>query len=203
MSDKVEALERLAKLVDQGRISEEEYRSLKDEVLDGDNPRAETAENGVDSAPPQSGDARADMYEVVFQEGDARPDMFEVALQEGIEPEKSGWFPDPERLGTAMRFHNGTEWTQAVKPRRAPGWYGNSKISDRQRYFDGLEYTQEFRQTEHKQAPASPMETSNLSTPPIYKTAFGLGIASVFLGSIFGLLAWATVAVSTWALYSD
>lgn len=38
--------------------------------------------------------------------------------------------------------------------------------------------------------------------PQIYKWAFGLGLASVFLGGTFGLLAWATVALSGWALYS-
>jgi hypothetical protein len=43
---------------------------------------------------------------------------------------------------------------------------------------------------------------SRLSGDDLYKVAFGLGIASLFLGIVFGLLAWATVAVSGWALYS-
>lgn len=40
------------------------------------------------------------------------------------------------------------------------------------------------------------------SAPTLYKVAFALGIASVFLGGFFGLLAWATVGISVWALYS-
>ena len=39
-------------------------------------------------------------------------------------------------------------------------------------------------------------------TPGLYWAALVLGIASVFLGGTFGLVAWATVAVSAWALYS-
>jgi len=39
-------------------------------------------------------------------------------------------------------------------------------------------------------------------TPGLYLAALGLGIASVFLGGTFGLVAWVTVAVSAWALYS-
>lgn len=36
----------------------------------------------------------------------------------------------------------------------------------------------------------------------LYRIAFGLGIASIFLGGFFGLLAWATVGISVWALYT-
>lgn len=59
----------------------------------------------------------------------------------------------------------------------------------------------------NKQTP-DPQETTKSvgddvgTTLPIYRVAFWLGIASAFLGSTIGLLAWATVAVSAYALYS-
>lgn len=41
------------------------------------------------------------------------------------------------------------------------------------------------------------------TTPTIYKTALGAGIASIFLGGTFGLLAWATAAIGVVALVSE
>ncbi len=46
------------------------------------------------------------------------------------------------------------------------------------------------------------MAPERQETPALYSAALGLGIASVFLGGTFGLVAWVTVAVSVWALYS-
>lgn len=193
MMDKIEALERLVKLVDQGRISEEEYRSLKNEVLGSDIARDEMADNGPVSASPPSHapgndslpttdndavsasqpDLLARIAQLWIAQNDAaRPDMYEVALREGVEPEKSGWFPDPDKLGTHMRFHNGNEWTDSVKPRRAPGWYGNSSFPGLQRYFDGLEYTQD-RKNEYKGAPARAIS----ARPKDWKFWVGVGLA--------------------------
>lgn len=39
-------------------------------------------------------------------------------------------------------------------------------------------------------------------TPSIYKIALGAGVVSIFFGGTFGILAWATVAIGAWALYS-
>lgn len=168
MSDKVEALERLAKLADQGLISEEEYRSLKNEVLGNDNSQDEVAQSVLVSASPQS--------------DNARPDMYEVALQEGVRPDKSGWFPDPENLGTHMRFHNGTEWTGSSKLRTRPGWYASTVNPSRQRYFDGLEFTHEFRYIEQSRAtPARPttVPTRPIAIPKDWKFWVGAGLMAL------------------------
>ncbi len=61
-------------------------------------------------------------------------------------------------------------------------------------------------QTETPKAGPAPTVTPEQATQQriqtLYKIAFGLGILSIFLGGTFGLMAWATVAVGAWALYS-
>lgn len=50
--------------------------------------------------------------------------------------------------------------------------------------------------------PAPTPAPTRADTPAIYKVALGAGIVSIFFGGTFGLLAWATVAIGAWALYS-
>jgi hypothetical protein len=103
MTDKIEALERLARLVDQGRISDEEYQTLKDEVLGSRSPKSEVAEDVLLST-RQHHELRPDLH--------ARPALNEVALHAGVEhdfvkPLKAhGWY--------GLRYFDGREYTHGV-----------------------------------------------------------------------------------------
>lgn len=182
----IETLERLGRLLDEGKISQGEYETLKgDLIAKGERP----ASHG-----PQ---------DTLIERNDL-PDRYQEWVDNAQEPTTPGWYPDPESSGTRTRFHDGRRWVDRTRKRKPPGWYPHSERTDRERYFDGLEYTHEVRPA---QTAASRTETGGESStssvaPTLYKVAFGLGIASVFLGSLFGLLAWATVAVGGYALYS-
>lgn len=114
---RIESLERLANLLEDGRISQEEFERLKADLLD---PSAATPSNMTDTK------------------------------------ESAPIVPDTPLLG------------DSVQPRPNGGRTATAA--------DG--------------------------GPTVYKLALGLGIASIFLGGTFGLLAWSAVAASGYALYS-
>ena len=111
-SERIEALERLSKLLDDGRISADEYESLKRRVLEES---AQTSES--DPPPPETGnELPVDAHQIAIDAGSA------------INPDEIGWYPDPVQPETHARFYDGDNFVGLPRKRRKPGWYPDSSV---------------------------------------------------------------------------
>lgn len=198
MDERVEALKVLSQMLDEGKLNQNEFDRLKAEILGP----SRASDPDLTSAAPETKTTPDDTNLTSAPGGDAH----QAAIESNLEPVDPGWYPDPFRPTTHARFFNGEDYVGDPKKRREPGWYPNPGSTGR-RLFDGLNWTQQVRQEdgtfiEHPIAKERARPSGN-RTPTTYKVSLGLGIASLFLGGTFGLLAWVTVFISGLALLNE
>ena len=89
-------LERIGRLLNEGKIDQNDYALLKQQIIKGAQPELTgSSTEDSNSAPSVS----VDRYE-------------ETALSGEIGG--AGWYPDPNHLGTHMRFFDGESWTDKI-----------------------------------------------------------------------------------------
>ncbi len=215
MPSRFDDLKRLQKMLNDELITREEFLTLKGELLSEAPESAETIEKSRHAPDPPADEDMHASQDLSVADRSTRPpwgvrketgdlpvgdDAHQNAIDSPRKPTTSeiiGWYPDQDRPNIMARFYDGEAFVGDPRPRRQPGWYPDHSLeSGRVRYFDGLNWTDKTK------AVSAQLTIGQLSGNHLYKVAFGLGIASLFLGIVFGLLAWTTVAVSGWALYS-
>ena len=236
--EKLEALERLSKLLESGRISQSEFDELKAEVLAG----SENREVRLDAIKEVGGevDVNAEAFDA---RGQATGSLLRTAFpaagwltwfsyvliavgivgiiknlilfgSDGVSELLLALVIDPlvwigvvgllvlimsVLLGESASpptSDDGTDFFDIYGRYPHPGSGRDHKVNvaasdDGTHFFDDL-YGRKVNKT------GAPPE----EIPTLYIVALGLGIVSVLFGGTFGLVAWGTVAVGTWALSS-
>lgn len=129
-------LERIGRLLHEGKIDQNDYAVLKQEIIHGAQAQSDSTSGGG----------------AIFEPAAALVDRYEVALSGEVD--RAGWYPDPDQMGTHMRFFDGEAWTDTVKERRRPGWYRDAaRPRTHQVYWDGLAFTNEYRVATGRELP--------------------------------------------------